>query len=253
MSGEPDEAAEAVPAIRARPRFGKTTLLAAAAIVAGAFVLVAYWALQHGDFAASSGAPNAAQTPVAAAPRELANEAAAQLLVDALARRPVVARLALGDVVTIDKTGQAQPLYPQLAQAQIVRLRFCHFPGADAAANQICLADLTDKAKPYVYSGDTPFKAIAVSPDGLQAKNRSFAQLVLAVPRVSQVTQVADRGRGAKQIVYTAAFQLTPLATAFGVSAESLPSSLTGTADVRSGPGGWVIENDGLQQTEAKN
>jgi hypothetical protein len=254
MSVERDEAAEVVTGAEppARWRIGKTTLLAAGAIAVGAVLLAAYWVVQHGDLLGASSTPNAAQTPVAAAPRELTNEAAAQLLADALARHPVVARLALGDVATVDKNGQALPFYPQLAQAQIVRLRFCHFPGTDAAANQICLADLTDKAKPYVYSGDTPFKAIIAGADALQPKNRSFAQLILAVPRVSRVTQVTDSRRGEKQIAYAAAFELTPLASTFGVSAESLPSALTGTAVARSGPGGWAIENDGLQQNEAK-
>jgi hypothetical protein len=254
MSVEPDEAAEAVngPEPPARWRTGNTTLLAAGVIAAGAVLLALYWAVQHGDLLGASSTPNAARSPVAAAPRELTNEAAARLLADALARRPVVARLALGDVATVDKNGRALPFYPQLAEAQLVRLRFCHFPGSDAAANQICLADLTDKAKQYVYSGDTPFKAVTAGADTLQAKNRSFAQLLLAVPRVSRVTQVTDSRPGEKQIAYAAAFELTPLASTFGVSAESLPSSLTGTAVARSGPGGWAIESDGLQQTQAK-
>jgi hypothetical protein len=253
MSVERDEAAEPATGADspARSHIGKTTLLAAAAVVVGAVALAAYWTLQPG-FLPSTSAPNAPQTSVPAVSRDLSNEAAAQLLADALARHPVVVRLALGDVVTVDTSGQALPLYPQLAQAQIVRLRFCHFPGSEAAANQICLADLTDKAKQSLYSGDTPFKVIPAGADPLQAKNRSFAQLNLAVPRVNKVTQVTDRGRGAKQIAYTAAFELTPLASAFRVSAESLPSSLMGTADARSSPAGWAIEKDGLQQTEAK-
>jgi len=253
MTVERDEATEAVTGPEpARRRIGKTTLLAAAAVAVGAVLLVAYWAVEQGDLVGSSGAPHAPQTSVAAVPRELTNEAAAQLLGEALARHPVVARLALGDVATVDKNGQALPLYPQLAQAQIVRLRFCHFPGADAPANQICLADLTEKAKQFVYSGDAPFKVIAVGADALDAKNRSFAQLILAVPRVSQVTQVTDSRRGEKQIAYSAAFEMTSLAGAFGLSADSLPASLTVTAAARSGAAGWAIENDGLQRTEAK-
>jgi hypothetical protein len=253
MSVEHDEGAD-VSGAQAPPRsrLRRTTLLASAAVIAGAAVLAAYWTLRHGDVAPSSLAPTTSQAPVAAVPRELTSEAATQLLATALSRRPLVARVALGDVVTIDKNGQALPLYPQLAQAQIVRLRFCHFPGADAPANQICLADLADNAKQYVYAGENPFKAMPVGADGLQAKNRSFAQLILAVPRVKQVSGVADRRRGEKQIAYTAAFELTPLAGVFGVTAESMPSSIAGTADARAGAAGWSIENDGLQETEAK-
>jgi hypothetical protein len=252
MTVERDEAAEAIAGDNspARSRVGRTTLLASVALVAGAAVLAAYWTLRHGDFV--SHAPSASQSPVAAPPRELTNEDASQLIAGALARHPVVARIALGDVATVDKNGQALPLYAQLADAQVVRLRFCHFPGADAAFNQICLADLTDKAKQYVYSGDSPFKAIPVGADGLQPKNRSFAQLMAAVPRVSRVMQITDRRRGEKQIAYTASFELTPLAAAFGVSADSLPSSINGMADARAASSGWSIESDGLQQTEAK-
>ena len=251
MSVEHDEAADVSPEAPPRSRFRRTTLLASVAVVAVGSALAVYWTLRHADFAPRP-AVDASQTSVAVSSSALTNEAAGHLLGDALARRPVVARVALGDVVTIDNNGHTLPLYPQLEQAQIVRLRFCHFPGAAGAANQICLADLTDKAKQYVYSGDSPFKVIPVGAEGPQPKNRSFAQLNLAVPRVNQVTQIVDRRRGEKQIAYTAAFELTPLAGVFGLSAASLPPSLAGTADARPGSAGWRIEGDGLQQSEAK-
>jgi hypothetical protein len=240
------EAAEVSGGTPRPSRVRSTTFLASAAALGAAALLAVYWGVQQSLLRPPSSRPSAPQT-TKVVPPELTKEAAAQLLNGALSRRPVVARIALGDVVTIGKDGKALPLYPQLAQAQIVRLRFCRFPGGQAAANQICLADLTDEAKPYVHSGGNPFKAILVGSDEPQPKNRSFAELVLAVPRVSRVTQIVDHGRGEKQIRYTGAFELTPLAAAFGLSSDVLPPSLVGTTIAREGAASWSIETDGLQ------
>jgi hypothetical protein len=246
MSVEQDEAAKPSAETRARSRFRRTVLLASAALVSGAALLALYLAVQHG-LIPQFPTENASSKPVAASPRELTNEAASQLLAGALASRPIVARVPIGDVVTIDKSGQTLPPYPQLAEAQIVRLRFCHFPGSTAPANQICLADLTEKASQYVYSGRTPFKSVPVAENALEAKNRSFAQLILAVPRLTRVTQVVNQQPGQKQIGYTGLFEITPLAAPFGVSPDSLPSSIAGTATARATAAGWSIESDGLQ------
>jgi len=251
MSVGRDETAEATPAQRAgRLPLTMASMLACATLVIAGIALGAYWMSRDGDAGQHANALAAAQSAGSSQP--LTDDAASQLLNAVLARRPIVVRLTLGDVATIDKNGQALPLYPQLAQAQVVRLRFCRFPGADAPANQICLADLTDNAKQYVYAGDTPLKVISTTASELQAKNRSIVQLLVAVPRVAQVTQISDRRRGEKQIAYSGAFELTTIASLFGVSAAALPSTVTGTAEARMGAAGWTIESDGLQQIEAK-
>jgi hypothetical protein len=254
MSVEHEKAADAAASVNspADSRPGRTALLASVAVLVGVGAFAGYWTLRQGDFVSHSPAPTTSQAPAAVAPSDLTKESAAGLLNDALARRPVVARLALGDVVTVDKSGQALPLYPRLAQAQIVRLRFCRFPGEAAGANQICLADLTDKATQYVSSAENPFKALPTGTEQPAAKNRSFAQLMLAIPRVGQIAQVTDLRRGEKQIAYTATFEMTPLAATFGLSADALPSSISGTAYARVSGSGWSLESDGLQQTQAK-
>ena len=251
MSIRRDEGTEATPARRVgRPQLTKPIIIDCAALVIAGIALGAYWMLRQGDAGPQVAAPAAVQS--AASSQPLTSETASKLLNDILERRPVVIRLALGDVATIDKNGQVLPLYPRLAQGQVVRLRFCRFPGADGPANQICLADLTDNAKQYVYAGDTPIKVISVSMGEVQAKNRSIVQLVVGVPRVAQIIKISDQRRGEKQIAYAGAFELMPIASALGVLPEQLPSSLTGTAEARMGVAGWTIESDGLQQTQAK-
>ncbi len=231
-----------------KSRVTRTTLIASASLVLGAAVLAGYWLFGISELVPKSASSNSLQTVT---PSELTNETAMQLLADALARHPVVARVALGDVATVDRNGQAVPLYPQLEQAQIVRLRFCHFPGGGGTANQICLADLTDKAKQYAYTGATPFKTISVGNDDLNPPNRSFVQLALAVPRLQRIREISDRRRSEKSITYTATFELTPLAASFGLSTDALPASLSATAEARASSNGWKIESDGLQQTQA--
>lgn len=224
----------------------------AAVLALGVVALAGYWTMRGSGFDSTSAAPSASQASGASRTTELTDEAATKVLAGALARRPVVARLALGDVVTVDRNGEAVPLYPALAQAQIVRLRFCRFPGTGASADQICLADLTDKAKPYVYNGTRPFRSIAVDSGDLHPANRSFAQLIIAVPRLDRIGAITDGRRGEKVIRYTAHYEPTPLASSFSVSGDALPQSVVGTAEAGNGPSGWTIENDGLQQTEAK-
>lgn len=227
-------------------------LIWAGVLFLGLAGLGGYWALRETTFVSLSAAPNVSQAPVFSRPTELTTETAAKLLADALAQRPIVARLALGDVATVDRNGASLPLYPALAQAQIVRLRFCRFPGTGASAAQICLADLTDNAKPYVHRGGSPSRRIAGATEDLQAANRSFVELVLAVPRVDRIGSIAEPRRGEKLIAYTAHFEPTPLANAFGLSGDASLQSISGTAVARSSPSGWMIQDDGLQQTEAK-
>jgi hypothetical protein len=175
----------------------------------------------------------------------LSNEQAAELIKAALDQRPVVVRLALGDVIAIDREGNSIPLYLKLSQAGYVSLRFCHFPGAGGTANQICVASLTEKAEPFVYSGTTPLKVLSSETSDFNPPNRSVAQLAVARPARVDVTRIADTQRGKKLVSYRAQFELTPLASFWGIQPQAAPP-VEGTAEFRETHSVWTVEKDGL-------
>ena len=176
----------------------------------------------------------------------LSSKEAADLINEKIAEHPIVVRLPVGDIIAVDNGGNAISVYQRLAEAEIIRLRVCHFPGAGGPGNQICLAELTDAAKQHVYKGETPFRIVEVNAPEFSAKNRTFVRLVAATPYVEEIDELDAETRASRRVTYTARFQLSPVGKAIGLSAEA-PDKLSAGADFRRMADGWQVSADGFE------
>jgi len=161
-------------------------------------------------------------------------------------------RLPVGDIIAVDNSGNATPVYQRLAEAEIIRLRVCHFPGAGGPGNQICLAELTDAAKQHVYNRETPFRVVEVTAPEFGAKNRTFVQLVAATPYVEEIDELGAQTGASRWVTYTARFQLNPVGKAIGPSAEA-PNKLSAAAELRRMADGWQVSADGFEKRQPKS
>ena len=161
-------------------------------------------------------------------------------------------RLPVGDIIAVDNSGNAIPDYQRLAEAEIIRLRVCHFPGAGGPGNQICLAELTDAAKQHVYNRETSFRVVEVNAPEFSAKNRTFVLLVAATPHVEEIDELGAETRASRRVTYTARFQLNTIGKAIGLSAEA-PDKLSAAAELRRMADGWQVSADGFEERQPKS
>jgi len=182
----------------------------------------------------------------------LSSKEAADLINEKIALHRIVVRLPVGDIIAIDNSGNATPVYQRLAEAEIIRLRVCHFPGAGGPGNQICLAELTDAAKQHVYNRETPFRVVEVTAPEFGAKNRTFVQLVAATPYVEEIDELGAQTGASRWVTYTARFQLNPVGKAIGPSAEA-PNKLSAAAELRRMADGWQVSADGFEKRQPKS
>jgi hypothetical protein len=183
------------------------------------------------------------------APSQLSAESAKHLLDQSLAGQPVVIRVPLGDVVTVSTGGEINAVWPKLADAQLIRLRFCHFPGAGGPGKEVCVADLTDKGKKLATSA-IPSMAISLGPDTLAA-NQTYAQFTVGVPQVTEVEAFSTNEPGQVTLSYQAAVESTGVADAV-MGKDQFPSRAAGRATIRRIGSAWQVAQNELQPQAAK-
>ena len=160
---------------------------------------------------------------------ELDRQRAAKLIQEDLARRTVIVRIALGDIVTIDAAGHDRSkVYVALTKSHVIELKFCHFPGVPDGARQVCLAELTRAARRYVQepaSEGMPFRTIVPAGDRTAPpSNRALVDLVLARAQLMDIVTMTKTANGIEAVGYTSTYELTPIAAEFGVTAGALPA-----------------------------
>jgi hypothetical protein len=175
-------------------------------------------------------APKAELTPQLA--RDLSNAE--------LVNHPAVVRLALGDVIEIDLQGKSLPLYRDLEKSDIVHLRLCRFPGAGAVANQICLAEPAEGAKPYIYEGTTPASIVDIGSGGFDPPNRRFLDLIVARPVVAEPFRIIEKSAESAELEYQVRFETTPIAEAFEAARQKL-QPVKGKSELRFADGQWRV------------
>ena len=230
-----------------RSRSKLLQVFGAVALVLGV-ALLASWSLISTQLFGRHTSSTSPNTPVvsAASTGPLSSKEAADLINEKIVQHPIVVRLPVGDIIAVDNGGNAISVYQRLAEAEIIRLRVCHFPGAGGPGNQICLAELTDAAKQHVYNGETPFRIVEVNAPEFSAKNRTFVRLVAATPYVEEIDELDAETRASRRVTYTARFQLSPVGKAIGLSAEA-PDKLSAGADFRRMADGWQVSADGFE------
>ena len=175
---------------------------------------------------------------------------ASELIQSALSERAVVARLALGDIVTIDADDHDRSqAYVALANAGVIELKFCNFPGVAQGPRQVCLAVLTAAAQGYARDPDPaerPFKTIAPSDDRPPPANRRLVDLVVARPRLGHTNPNIRSEGEMRYATYVSAYELTPIAENLGVAADALPT-LPNLASFKNTPDGWRLVQIGAR------
>jgi hypothetical protein len=238
---------------RSSPKLLK--LFAAVALVLGV-ALLASWSListqLFGRHTPSTSSPNTPVVNRAASTSPLSSKEAADLINEKIAQHPIVVRLPVGDIIAIDNSGNAIPVFQRLAEAEIIRLRVCHFPGAGGPGNQICLAELTDAAKQHVYNRETPFRVVELNAPEFSPKNRTFVHLVAATPYVEEIDELGAQTRAGRRVTYTARFQLNPVGKAIRLSSEA-PDKLSAAAELRRMADGWQVSADGFEERQPKS
>ena len=229
-------------------------VFAAVVLVLGV-ALLASWSLISTQLFVRHTSSTSPNTPVvnrAASAGQLSSNEAADLINEKIVQHPIVVRLPVGDIIAVDNGGNAISVYQRLAEAEIIRLRVCHFPGAGGPGNQICLAELTDAAKQHVYNRETPFRVVEVTAPEFGAKNRTFVQLVAATPYVEEIDELGAQTGASRWVTYTARFQLNPVGKAIGPSAEA-PNKLSAAAELRRMADGWQVSADGFEKRQPKS
>jgi hypothetical protein len=132
----------------------------------------------------------------------------------------------------------------KLSGAQIIRLRFCHFPGSSGPGKEVCVADLTEKGKQLGYSG-TSSSVIAVGPD-FSTSNRTYAQFAVGVPKLEGMSGVVGGEPGEAIASYQASIEPTTMAGMIEIQ-DQLPSSVSGSAHLRRSSSGWRVVSSVLK------
>ena len=183
-------------------------------------------------------------TSPASSDGELSLQEASNLIRQELAKRPVFVRIALGDIVTSDKDGRDQSqIYIRLAQSHVIDLTFCHFPGVAGGPRQVCLATLSDAARPYLRKSGArthPFSTVSPADDAPPPKNRVFVDIVVAQPRLIHVDPIVKSGDGGETASYEVAYDMTPIAAALNITPDSLPA-LPKIARFKRAKDGWHL------------
>jgi hypothetical protein len=180
---------------------------------------------------------------------QLSAETAKQLVDQSLEKRPVLARVPLGDVVTVSTANDAITIYSELADAQLIRLRFCHFPGANGPGREVCVADLTEKGKQLAKAA-TPSMVIPLGQD-TPAANRTYAQFIVGLPQVTEVDSFAPEAQGQAGVWYHARVEPTALAGVV-IRHEQLPSKASGRATLRRLGPAWQVEQNEIEPYAAE-
>jgi hypothetical protein len=209
-----------------------------AVVAAAAFAIYWYMPTQMPSFRRS-----APQASVPHPPTRLSLDTIKPLLDRALEAAPVVVRVPLGDVVTVTPAGEPTTIYSTLADAGLIRLRFCRFPGANGPGREICLADLTETGRQTTAPG-SPSLVIESGPD-FPASNRSYAQFVVAQAKVKDIGKISEDGPNEATISYDAAVQPNPLASKI-LSNQQLPPVILGRAKLQRAETAWQIIQTGL-------
>ena len=169
---------------------------------------------------------------------------AAELIQSALSERAVVVRIALGDIVTIDADDHDRSqAYVALANAGVIELKFCNYPGVAQGPRQVCLAVLTAAAQGYARDPDPaarPFKTIAPSDDRPLPANRRLVDLVVARPRLRHMNPNIRSEGEFRYAAYAGAYELTPIGQDLGVAADALPT-LPNLASFKNTTDGWRL------------
>lgn len=224
----------------------KSAELFSAVVIGCAVIALSYWALDKGGLLNRAAWDFSEQWSIFA-PRIQA-DAVRRLLSNALPEHPVIAPLSLGEVVTVDDNGRGTPLYSELTKAQIIRLRFCHFPGADGPGKEVCVADLTEKGKQYAYEGDEPFESIEMANTESQSHNRKVAQIIVAKPRLSEIAGMSSSQDGETIIAYSADLELTLQADMLGLR-SAIPPQVRGAARLRQAGSEWQLISNTIRRS----
>ncbi len=179
--------------------------------------------------------------------RELSREEVTKLLDSSLAEHAVVARVPLGDVVTIDTEGHNLTLYSKLAAAEVIRLRFCRFPGANGPGKEMCVVDLTEKGKQLAYAESKASQVLSTGVD-FPTSNRVYVAFEVAVPKLEKLSGIAGDMREAVTVTYEATLQRTAMASTIGIE-DQIPSRVSGSAELRPSSAGWQVVKAEIKQS----
>ena len=178
---------------------------------------------------------------------DLEPERAALLIQEALAKRVVVVRIALGDIVTADAGDHERSHdYVSLAAAGVIELKFCNYPGRADGPRQVCIAELTDFGRRYAHEVDKakkPFKTVRPAEDQPASQNRRLVDLIVAQAKLRRIGPLVRSSGGPQSVTYTGGYVLTPIAKEFGVTAETLPG-LPSQASFEKSANGWRLVPD---------
>jgi hypothetical protein len=186
-------------------------------------------------------------TPAGSAEPDALTRASAEKLINAaLEARPWLIRIALGDVVTIDNSGTSWTEYLKLADADVLRVRLCRYPGDWSGPRQICLFDLSDRVRSMIYSGtEVAARVKTIEPLGnenFHPSNRHYETLI--VGRLHAKLQDLLRSSiGSAQIRYELTADPNWLAQAFRLNPD-LETTRIATLRLRGRT--WEIEADGV-------
>ncbi len=178
---------------------------------------------------------------------ELSREEVTKLLDSSFAEHPVVARVPLGDVATINSEGHNLTLYSKLAAAEVIRLRLCRFPGANGPGKEMCVADLTEKGKQLAYAESKASKVLSTGVD-FPTSNRVYVAFEVAVPKLEKLSGIAGDMREVVTVTYEATLQSTAMASTIGVE-DQIPSRVSGSAELRTSSAGWQVVKAELNQS----
>jgi hypothetical protein len=178
---------------------------------------------------------------------DLEPELAASLIEEAPTKRIVVVRLALGDIVTVDADDHERSQdYVALANAGIIELKICNFPGRAHGPRQVCIAELTDAARHYAQDADSakkPLRTITPADGDTGPLNRRLVDLIVAQPRLQRIDPTVQSGGEMQRVTYTSTYELTPIAKGLGVTADALPP-LPRQASFERSANGWRLVSD---------
>lgn len=181
-----------------------------------------------------------------AEPNALTRASAEKLINAALEARPWLIRIALGDVVTIDNSGTSWTEYLKLADADVLRVRLCRYPGDWSGPRQICLFELSDRARSMIYSGtEVAPRVKTIEPLGnenFHPSNRHYEALIIGRLR-AKLQDLLRSSTGSGQIKYELTAEPNWLAQAFRLN-PAFETTRIATLRVRGGR--WEIEADGV-------
>jgi hypothetical protein len=238
MSDEHREPSQKARFFESPPLRNKAAEIFSAVVLIAAAAFATYWYLPTKISFVSEGGPQITGSVPAA---QFSADHARSLLDETLAHHPVSVRVPLGAVVTVDKDGQPTTIYSKLAGAQLIRVRYCHFPGASGPGQEVCVADLTEKGKQLAAAST----ASMIVPIGRATSptNETYAEFNVGNAKVTTVSDVSPEGENEATVSYEATLETMPLASSLGVQ-EVMPSKVAGRARLRRGPSGWqIIEN----------